>query len=51
MSKPVIHLTGTQCDRKRNAAEDLNVADTDEQVTCKLCLRRMAMWKRTLTAA
>lgn len=35
------HLTGTLCNRMSNAGDDLNVADTDDQVTCKLCIKQM----------
>lgn len=35
-------VTGTLCGRMSNAADDLNVADTDDQITCKLCLRKNA---------
>lgn len=52
MAKPVIHkslmyerrgvnVTTTLCRRVSNAADDYNVADSDDQVTCKLCLRLM----------
>lgn len=31
----------TVCGRRSNASEDINVGDTDGDVTCKLCLKRM----------
>lgn len=34
-------ITGTLCNRMSNVADDLNVADSDDQVTCKFCLRLM----------
>lgn len=62
MAKPVTHLsnvrmigpdsriTGTLCNRMSNSSDDLNVADTDDQVTCKFCLRQMAYRKRKAVA-
>ena len=53
MNKPVTHLhvyrknafggttNTTICGRFSCAADDLNNTDKDEEVTCKLCLRRM----------
>jgi hypothetical protein len=34
-------ITGTSCNRMSNAGDDLNVADSDVEVTCKFCLRIM----------
>jgi hypothetical protein len=31
----------TLCRRVSNKGDDMNVADIDDQVTCKFCLRRM----------
>lgn len=62
MAKPVTHLslmftnrhgvnfTTTLCRRVSNAAEDYNVTERDEEVTCKLCQRRMEIKKRMLAA-
>lgn len=33
----------TLCGRVSNASDDMNVGDTDAEVTCKFCLRRMAI--------
>jgi len=62
MSKPVTHsslmytnrhgvnFATTLCRRMSNAGEDLNVADEDEAVTCKLCLKRLQIKSRMLAA-
>lgn len=52
MAKPVLHksliierpqwtITTTLCRRVSNARDDYNVADSDGQVTCRLCLLKM----------
>lgn len=53
MNKPVSHFqvyrknafggttNTTLCGRMSNAGDDMNVADGEQEVTCKLCLRRM----------
>lgn len=43
-------ITGTTCNRMSNADEDgFNVADSDELVTCKFCLRIMNRRKDSST--
>jgi D-tyrosyl-tRNA(Tyr) deacylase len=34
--------TSTVCARSTTVADGMNIADRDEDVTCKLCLRAMA---------
>lgn len=34
-------IVTTLCRRMSSKGDDLNVADTDQGVTCKFCLRRM----------
>lgn len=52
MAKTVLHesliierkhvtITTTLCRRVDNSGNDMNVAVNDEQVTCKLCLKKM----------
>ena len=54
MSKPITHLhkwierkdrtiNTTECRRVSNASADYNVTDKAEEVTCKLCLKAMAV--------
>lgn len=44
-------VTGTLCNRMSNAADDLNVADTDDQVTCKFCLGLMDAARKRIADA
>jgi hypothetical protein len=39
--RPHVTITTTQCRRQTNTSDGMNIADSDEQVTCKFCLRLM----------
>ena len=39
--RPHVTITTTQCRRHVNTSDGMNIAERDEDVTCKFCLRLM----------